>query len=245
MSLMMMESVVAYVGDDGDDGGDGDGVEEERRGRVAGTGAVSTSGRRGGDVFTAVDGDKTDLDFDDGRESTRRGSWIRRRRTKGKEGERGNDDEDDEDDEGDSPAAVRGDGGSKSTTRRGRESPTSPLPPQTSFERRGYPAKGILSPISSVGRQTTSSTPPVSSSKSVRFETELPNGFPERRPSGRRRPRDAGFGLTLDDYYAGGGEDYVDASPWSSLLAVFAVVAFVSWMSAVIHGLFDLFALAQ
>ena len=44
---MMMESVVAYVGDDGDDGGDGDGVEEERRGRVAGAGAVSTSGRRG------------------------------------------------------------------------------------------------------------------------------------------------------------------------------------------------------
>ena len=243
---MMMESVVAYVGDDGDDGGDGEGVEEERRGRVAGAGTVSTSGRRGGDVFTAVDGDKMDdLDFADGRESTRRGSWIRRRRTKGKGGERGNDDEDDEDDEDDSPAAVYGDGGSKSTTRRGRESPTSPLPPQTSFERRGYPAKGILSPISSVGRQTTSSTPPASSSKSVRFETELPNGFPERRPSGRRRPRDAGFGLTLDDYYAGGGGDYVDASPWSSLLAVFAVVAFVSWMSTVIHGLFDLFALAQ
>lgn len=225
----MMESVVEY--DDTRDDDD----EEERRRRMTGTHAVSTSGRhRGG--------------MDDG------SSWIRKRRmTKGRGGEGGNDDDDEDDaeDDEDDDDGVNGDGGSKSITRRGRESPTSPLP-RTRLERGSHPpSKGILSPISSIGRRqtTTTTTTPLassstpSSSKSVRFETELPNGFPERKPTGRptpgRRASDfTGFGLTLDDYPVD------DASPCASLLAVFAVVAFVSWMSTVIHGLFNLFALA-
>ena len=239
----MMESVVAYD-DTRDD-------EEERR-RMTVTHAVSTSGRH-----------RKGMDFNDDasrnmitKTASGGSSWIRRRRTtKGRGGEKGNDDEDDEDDEDDDDGED-GDGGSKSIARRGRESPTSPLPRTRDFERGLlHPSKGILSPISSIGRRqttttttTTTTTPLASSStstpssKSVRFETELPNGFPERKPSGRRTPRRAsdfaGFGLALDDY------PIDDASPWSSLLAVFAVVAFVSWMSTVIHGLFDLFAVA-
>lgn len=241
----MMESVVAY-----DDTRDDE--EERRRRRMTDTHAVSTSGRhRGG------------MDFNDERNgnmiTTTTGSgggssWIRRRRTTKERGGEGGNDEDEEDDD-DGEDGLNGDGGSKSITRRGRESPTSPLP-RTRFERGLYPSKGILSPISSIGRQTTTTMtttplassssspppPPSSSSKSVRFETELPNGFPERKPSGRQTPRRAsdfaGFGLALDDYPVD------DASPCSSLLAVFAVVAFVSWMSTVIHGLFDLFTVA-
>ena len=232
----MMESVVAY-----DDNHDDD-EEGERRRRMTNTHAVSTSGRFNDDasrnIITTTGSGGT--------------SWIRRRRTtKGRGNEDAEDEEDDDDD------GVNGDGGSKSITRRGRESPTSPLP-RTRFERGlVYPSKGILSPISSIGRRQTtrttttrttttplaSSSTSTPSSKSVRFETELPNGFPERKPSGRRTPRRAvsdfaGFGLALDDY------PIDDASPCSSLLAVFAVVAFVSWMSTVIHGLFDLFAVA-
>jgi hypothetical protein len=93
--------------------------------------------------------------------------------------------------------------------------------------------RGILTPTGSLRNN---------GKRTVRFETSLPHGFPERKPSLVKACWSRGAGLDFDSRLGGGVDEDDESTPWVGFLLVILTVTFVACCGELSKRLYSLVA---
>ena len=93
--------------------------------------------------------------------------------------------------------------------------------------------RGILTPTGSLRNN---------GKRTVRFESSLPHGFPERKPSLVKACWSRGAGFDFDGRLAGGVDEDDESTPWVGFLLVILTVTFVACCGELSKRLYSLVA---